>query len=318
MVVMVYYGAAAEPYQEVSWFRGTVTKAHMWLIMQQAGSDGAAASPDDLRAFYAVMQKQDVERKMSRRKSSGIWSRKSVKRSAAQPAHAGPSSQPPSRPPPSSLETSRASPAAGDARDMDKQEEQRDIVTPLSFASRSIIPEALAELPSWYPTDDSLHKMRYNLHNPVGPRRYFNHHLIPPSHKKPSSRPSSIFSPSFPPMATSPQDSDDLTRLPGPSRTPSNSPLPTPSSSQTRVGDAGKPRSRKTSQNATDGVDLLDLSDPWGTNWHHQSPYDVGLTGPVAGALDGQEVSNFLDASHFAVLTPLFVSLRMDASAIRA
>ncbi|KAI0080342.1 hypothetical protein K474DRAFT_1638045, partial [Panus rudis PR-1116 ss-1] len=62
---------------------------------------------------------------------------------------------------------------------------------------------------------------------------------------------------------------------PGPSRTPSGSPLPTPSSSQTRIHDV-RIRTRKISQTAHDTVDLLDITDPWGTNWHHHSPYDVG------------------------------------------
>ncbi|KAF9040407.1 hypothetical protein BDZ89DRAFT_346113 [Hymenopellis radicata] len=276
-----YYGqygtAELQPYQE-----------------QLQGSQATStASPDDLKAFYEVMQRKDLERKKSNKtqRKSTLWSRKSVKRSGDQATSptAGPSSQP-QRPTAASLDTARDNaghpPAGRDVREMERLEEQRDIVTPLS-TSRSIIPEALNELPAWYPKDDSAFRMRYNLHNPVGPRRYYNHHLIPPSHKKPSSRPPSIFSPSFPPMATSSQDSEDLTRLPGPSRTPSNSPLPTPSSSQA-CRDVGKPRSRKTSQTAHDGVDLLDVSDPWGTNWHHQSPYDVGLTAGTV-TIDVQE-----------------------------
>lgn len=63
------------------------------------------------------------------------------------------------------------------------------------------------------------------------------------------------------------------------SHSPSGSPLPTPSSSQTRIVDpSGKVRTRKLSNTAHDNVDLLDGSDPYGTNWHHESPYDgLGL-----------------------------------------
>jgi hypothetical protein len=63
------------------------------------------------------------------------------------------------------------------------------------------------------------------------------------------------------------------------SHSPSGSPIPTPSSSQTRIIDpSGKVRTRKVSNTAHDNVDLLDASDPYGTNWHHQSPYDgLGL-----------------------------------------
>lgn len=294
-----------------------IVEHHRLMYMhdfQQAGAQTAASNPDELQAFYADMQKREVERKKSKRMShtGSIWSRKSVKRSAGQAtavATRASSSQPQQqqhqRPPASSSSVSLAKDTAVGAqpagnsndREMEKQDETRDVATPLTM-SRSIIPDALNELPAWYSKDDSAtYMMRYNLHNPVGPRRYYNHHLIPPSQKKPASRPPSIFSPSFPPMATSSQDSDDLTRLAGPSRTPSHSPLPTPSSSQVGVGDVGGvPRSRKTSQTAHDGVDLLDVSDPWGTNWHHQSPYDIGLTHNVV-SVDPQEVRVFLSSA---------------------
>ncbi|KAJ3728134.1 hypothetical protein DFJ43DRAFT_1001228 [Lentinula guzmanii] len=173
-----------------------------------------------------------------------------------------------------------------------EQNEKNDSVT--SLPTTSIIPDALKELPAWYTSEDwsatTSFRTRFPLHNPVGPRYYRNHHLIPPAMYRPGARPPSIFSPSFPAMGTNsmPERFDDATRLPGPSRTPSHSPLPTPSSSQTRVADLGiKPRSRKTSQSAHDNVDLLDVSDPWGTNWHHESPYDIGLgSGPIAADVD--------------------------------
>lgn len=145
------------------------------------------------------------------------------------------------------------------------------------FPMRSIIPDPLSELPTWFKTDEIVfstaaqYRARYPMHNPVGPRRYRNHHLGPASLEK---RPPSVFSPSFPPMAAT-ADRPLENKLPGPSRTPSGSPLPTPSSSQTRIHDV-RGRTRKLSQTAHDGVDMLDVTDPWGTNWHHQSPYDVG------------------------------------------
>lgn len=263
---MAFYGAAAQPYEEQS--RGSTEPS----------------SPDALKAFYQDMERKEVERRTSKRNTrsgTSIWSRKSVKRSTQ------PSSQPrqpqPSHPSVTEKETSRRN---EDEREMEnlEQREQPDNLTSLA-STRSIVPDPLKDLPAWYLKDDlasnsvALYKMRFNIHNPVGPRRYYNHHLIPPSQKS-ASRPPSIFSPSFPPMATSsvPEQSEESMRMPGPSRTPSNSPLPTPSSSQVRVGDIGsKPRSRKTSQTAHDTVDLLDVTDPWGTNWHHESPYDVGL-----------------------------------------
>ena len=164
-----------------------------------------------------------------------------------------------------------------------------------SLLSRSIVPDPLGELPAWFKKESdmaaaniSTFRIKYPLHNPNGPRRYKNHHLLPPAS---ANRPPSLFSTSFPPMAASVhsiQDpSQDSTRPPGPSRSPSSTPLPTPSSSQVRIPDPSvKPRSRKTSQ---DNVDLMDISDPWGTRWHHESPYDAGSSiSPVS--IDSPEV----------------------------
>jgi hypothetical protein len=155
--------------------------------------------------------------------------------------------------------------------------EKSDSVPPLL---RSIIPDPLNELPPWYPKEQLvspanpiLFKQRYPIHNPIGPRYYRNHHLTAP---KGVVRPSSFFSPSFPPMAsfhTRSQDSGAQLST----RTPSGSPLPTPQSSQTGIADFGR-RSRKNSQNAPDNVDLLDVTDPTGKNWHHTSPYDLNIS----------------------------------------
>jgi hypothetical protein len=158
----------------------------------------------------------------------------------------------------------------------------------LSQHSVSLVPDALDELPAWYNTElertataTTQFRRRYPLHNPVGPRVYRNQHLIP-SQRRQGSRPSSTFSPHFPPITASTGDHPGhAASMPGPSRTPSGSPLPTPSSSQVQVNQVGlppKPRTRKISQGSPhDNVDMMDVSDPWGTNWHHQSPYDVSI-----------------------------------------
>lgn len=237
------------------------------------------------------MERREIlERKLSKRKSASsnaghtsIWSRKSVKKSTStlvvlDPVH-GPG--PPQRRP--APIDGQNEPGMKDWRE--EQMEKSDHLSSLQIVPlRSIIPDVLEELPAWFSKDAWLpdpypsYRAKYPIHNPVGPRWYRNHHLIPPSNPR-SSRPSSIFSPSFPPMTPSINErSEDATRLAGPSRTPSGSPLPTPNSSETRVQDTNGRRSRKTSQTAHDNVDLLDVSDPWGTNWHHQSPYDIGLT----------------------------------------
>ncbi|KAF5384845.1 hypothetical protein D9615_001350 [Tricholomella constricta] len=268
---------AAEPYEEAS-------------PTSQGRDDLSVASPDALAAFYQDMERKEiVERKLSKRKSNSgtsIWSRKSVKRSAT--AHpAPPPAQKPHLPNPDSDHQDEKR-RGEEERENESREDTSDKPdwVPQMNSPRSIIPDS-KELPAWYNKDAwsqvplPSFKLRYVIHNPIGPRWYKNHHLIPPSETTPAARPPSFFSPSFPPMAssTSQDRSEDTTRLPGPSHTPS--PLPTPNSSQTRVVD--KPRSRKTSQTAHDNVDLLDVTDPWGTNWHHHSPYDVGLSnGPIS------------------------------------
>ncbi|KAJ3750642.1 hypothetical protein DFH05DRAFT_1436860 [Lentinula detonsa] len=271
---------------------------------ESQGRDAKLASPDDLsmKAFYEDMEKRErLERKAStaKRKSQGhLFSRKSVKRSSKTAATSSALEPEPPLNPATTTTTSNLAESQSDhkqdAREMEtlEQNEKNDSVT--SLPTTSIIPDALKELPAWYTSEDwsatTSFRTRFPLHNPVGPRYYRNHHLIPPAMYRPGARPPSIFSPSFPAMGTNsmPERFDDATRLPGPSRTPSHSPLPTPSSSQTRVADLGiKPRSRKTSQSAHDNVDLLDVSDPWGTNWHHESPYDIGLgSGPIAADVD--------------------------------
>ncbi|OAX44442.1 hypothetical protein K503DRAFT_765059 [Rhizopogon vinicolor AM-OR11-026] len=194
------------------------------------------------------------QRKLSRK---SLWHRKSTKKQ---------------QPPPTQEDIMDSK--ANDTSD----EELADLNLFSPSLSRSIIPDPLRELPTWYKKESDMaaanissFRIKYPLHNPVGPKWYQNHHLIPPALLNPGNRPPSVFSPSFPPMAPSLHDrSQDSTRLPGPSRTPSATTLQTPSSSLPEL--AGKPRSRKTSQ---DNADLLDASDPWGTHWHHQSPYDT-------------------------------------------
>lgn len=170
----------------------------------------------------------------------------------------------------------------------DVQEQQPKPIFPV----KSIIPDPLAELPSWYSTDAQgaiassvQFRKKYPMHNPVGPRYYKNHHLSPSLDK----RPPSVFSPSFPPMAASTDRLPETAQLPDSSRSSTGSPLPTPSSSQVRIHDV-RVRTRKVSQTAHDTVDMLDHTDPWGTNWHHQSPYDVGKNKDRASP-DSPEVS---------------------------
>ncbi|KAG2154635.1 hypothetical protein DEU56DRAFT_725266 [Suillus clintonianus] len=237
------------------------------------------------------------QRKLSRtspaKETSGrsLWHRKSTKKTTAAP-------NAPAGPPPLKhlhLQSSQSLVSMDSKLANDTSDEDHDFPT---FISRSIIPDPLGELPAWFKKENDMaaanlssYRIKYPLHNPVGPKWYKNCHLIPPAQLNPGNRPPSVFSPSFPPMASSLNDrSEDSIRLPGPSRTPSGTSLQTPSSSQIRIPESGgKPRSRKTSQ---DNADLLDASDPWGTHWHHQSPYDTGTNiSPVS--VDPSEASVF-------------------------
>ncbi|KAI0660325.1 hypothetical protein C8Q70DRAFT_883527, partial [Cubamyces menziesii] len=170
---------------------------------------------------------------------------------------------------------------------LDMHEKEQGLPHPFfnPFAN-SIIPDPLNELPSWYHREvetatasAAQFRARYPIHNPVGPRWYRNHHLQPPNK---DGRPPSVFSPSFPPMASAPERAQDPSRMAGPSRTPSGSPLPTPTSSQIRIQEPPKPRPRKVSQATHDSVDIVDGTDPWGTNWHHSSPYDIHSNSHIA------------------------------------
>lgn len=179
----------------------------------------------------------------------------------------------------------------GKAREETQPHDQEQPPQPV-FQFKSVIPDPLAELPAWYSKDTewtsasvAQFRAKYPIHNPFGPRYYRNHHLAPPSRDR---RPPSVFSPSFPPMAASMERLQDSMKVAGPSRTPSGSPLPTPNSSQVRIQEV-RVRTRKLSQ-THDDVDMLDVTDPWGTNWHHQSPYDLGAR-PDRSSPETPEVS---------------------------
>lgn len=222
-----------------------------------------------------------MDRNLSKQKSnpaaSSSWSR-SLKRSPTAPSVQSPT-----------IESSRnlSSGASEEKQRTDRSQQYPRVKSSVS-ANSDIRNSTVKD--TWSAAPLPNFKVRYNLHNPLGPRWYKNHHLIPPSQIRPSMRPPTFFSPSFPPISTSsmPEHSEDAA---GTSGTPSHSPLPTPDSSQTRVADGGKPRSRKTSQTTPDNVDLLDVTDPWGTNWHHQSPYDV-FAQTATTSLDTQDVRN--------------------------
>jgi zinc finger CCCH domain-containing protein 13 len=211
-----------------------------------------------------------MERKLSKRKSnpgSSVWSRPLKRSPTAPPVQSSPIDL--TRNPSSGAQHEKG---GGEEKQRTDRSQQYPRLKSSVSANAGITNSSVKD--TWTSVPLPNFKVKYHLHNPLGPRWYRNHHLIPPSQIRPSLRPPTFFSPSFPPISSSsmPERSEDAA---GTSGTPSHSPLPTPDSSQTRVADGGRPRSRKTSQTTPDNVDLLDVTDPWGTNWHHQSPYDV-------------------------------------------
>ena len=225
-----------------------------------------------------------MERKLSKRKSNP--GSKSLKRSPTAPSVQSPP-----------IELTRDSPSGARHEEGSEGEKQQTENTQQFPRLKSSVSANAGVTSSkvkdtWTAVPLPTFKVKYHLHNPLGPRWYRNHHLIPPSQMRPSLRPPTFFSSSFPPISTSsmPEHSELAAEASGP---PSQSPLPTPNSSQTRVVDGGKPRSRKTSQTTPDNVDLLDVTDPYGTNWHHQSPYDV-FSQTATSSLDTQDVRDRL------------------------
>ena len=241
------------------------------------------------------MEQKDIERKLSKGKSNpvaSIWSRRSLKRSPTAP----PAQSPP-------IEMART-PSSGARHEKGSGGEAFKEKPQTGRYERPRLESSASANAAWISVPLPTFRVKYPLHNPLGPRWYKNHHLIPPSQMRPSLRPPTFFSPSFPPISTSsmPERSEDLAGISG-----TSSPLPTPNSSQTRVADGGsKPRSRKTSQTTPDNVDLLDVTDPWGTNWHHQSPYDV-FAQAGATSLDTQDVCDRLPLFQGTFETNFFI-----------
>lgn len=264
---------------------------------EESQGTSSQASPHELEAFYQEAQRKELERKLSKRSTGSAWTRrKSVRKNSAVNAL---DNEPDGKPatvrsntsgsqPPLTIRSTSTSASKGEQTmdpfpKFDTSDENYDTVSPM--ASRSLIPDALPQSPGILGNMEDWSvgsfRIKYPLHNPNGPRWYKNMHLL-----RPSVRPSSYFSPAFPPMSYAHEASIDPTRIAGPSRAPSASPAATPNSSQSRIVDpTGRPR--KNSQ--TDNVDMLDVSDPWGQNWHHRSPYDLGYSNNSAPATPDSE-----------------------------
>ena len=280
---MAYHRNSAELYDEARIFNLSLRAFIDFRSTSQ--SLGPQPTPESLKAFYEDVERREMmERKLSKRKSNP--GSRSWKRSPTVPPVESPITEL-TRDPPSNARLEK-----------DSEEEKQQTDRPQQFPRLKSSVSANAGVTNskvkdtWTAVPLPTFKVKYHLHDPLGPRWYRNHHLIPPSQMRPSLRPPTFFSSSFPPISSSsmPEHSELAAEASG---APSQSPLPTPDSSQTRVVDGSKPRSRKTSQTTPDNVDLLDVTDPWGTNWHHQSPYDV-FSQTATSSLDTQDVRDRL------------------------
>lgn len=281
---MAYHRNPAEPYDEA---RISNLSLRAFIDFRSTSQSlGPQPSPESFKAFYEdVERKEMMERKLSKRKSNP--GSKSLKRSPTAPSVQSPP-----------IELTRDLPIGARHEKGGEEEEKQQTENSQQFPRLKSSVSANAGVTNskvkdtWTAVPLPTFKVKYHLHNPLGPRWYRNHHLIPPSQMRPSLRPPTFFSSSFPPISSSsmPEHSELAAEASG---APSQSPLPTPNSSQTRVVDGSKPRSRKTSQTTPDNVDLLDVTDPYGTNWHHQSPYDV-FSQTATSSLDTQDVRDRL------------------------
>lgn len=124
------------------------------------------ANKADLDAFYQEQQKEVVERKLSKRRSNSIWTRKtSGKRTSVSPQTQSKSdSKLPQR-----HQTLKSNKNEDNEREMEQLEinNDRDPNTSPLPITRSIVPDSLNELPAWYRANDpSYYRSRFPMHNP--------------------------------------------------------------------------------------------------------------------------------------------------------
>ena len=296
----------AEPFQAVRVLDPSSVNVAETLDFQSQG-DHVPTSPKDLQEYYEVMEKRELERRQSRGKLRR-WSRKGNTKSGA----------------PEDVRTSQnMAQEKGIEKGIDNEwelleQQTRSVArkTPSDDqreaddegqSSVSHMPSLIPPRWSYHPPDrthaiitpPTSYRMSYQIHNPVGPRYYRNHHLhlLNLSAATAAQYPPSAFSSAFPPLAALPTGSpvhglglghthlhphNQQPQFPTPetSCSSSESVLPTPDSSSGQGHDF--PRQRKTSASGTavaDPVDLMDGSDPWGQKFHHDSPYDLGQRG---------------------------------------
>jgi hypothetical protein len=112
----------------------------------------------------------------------------------------------------------------------------------------------------WSRTAPFLYKTHYEIYNPVGPRWYMNHHLRRKGIARITPPPPTAFATQSTPNELTP------------------SPLTTPTITPQASAISLPQRRRKISLTSPQvNIDMLDGTDPWGQNYHHDSPYDVGL-----------------------------------------
>ncbi|GJJ09783.1 hypothetical protein Clacol_004007 [Clathrus columnatus] len=254
-------------------------------------SSYANASASSSRVTLESRDDKRILRKPSRGKLLP-WSRRGKKSASAEHVKGGSEEEIGFRDHPIYAERSLSTSPGGSEEALETQLERLMIPPPWPCEDRPENCPSITSVPS-YKT-----KTFYRLHAPAGPPYYINHHLRPPNSSAlvAARSPASAFSNSFPPLAALPPGSPPLRTITLSLRAPPDQQHPPLQASQsspdnvsltayssTNIGFAGASDvsyynrdNHSAVGNFPADIDHLDVSNPWGQKFHHDSPYDLG------------------------------------------
>ncbi|KZS95893.1 hypothetical protein SISNIDRAFT_329179 [Sistotremastrum niveocremeum HHB9708] len=218
----------------------TMARNPLWDVQpfeESQGAERGRLSVEQLRNYYASQEAREARELDQRSSRRSRWSRKSSAKSIA------------------SMTQEIIVSGHGDISPSVKGKERESDSESGPREGKDERPPSPGGPPAWHrkqgdwnSTPPAYYRSYYTIDNPVGPRWYLNHHLLRADARSQLRPPLSHHHPAHPSTQSS---------------------LPDPSQPH-------EPRKRKISA-TNPNVHLLDGSDPWGTNWHHDSPYDIGL-----------------------------------------
>ncbi|KZT41387.1 hypothetical protein SISSUDRAFT_306140 [Sistotremastrum suecicum HHB10207 ss-3] len=218
----------------------TMARNPLWDVQpfeESQGAERGRLSVEQLRNYYASQEAREARELDQRSSRRSRWSRKSSAKSIA------------------SMTQEIIVSGHGDISPSVKGKERESDSESGPREGKDERPPSPGGPPAWHrkqgdwnSTPPAYYRSYYTIDNPVGPRWYLNHHLLRADARSQLRPPLSHHHPAHPSTQNS---------------------LPDPSQPH-------EPRKRKISA-TNPNVHLLDGSDPWGTNWHHDSPYDIGL-----------------------------------------